>query len=273
MLLVDTNSQLTLLSIHPSKPLTAEIVTVRSKWRKVCTSHLELQDSFKSFLILFCSAAFYVFLQECHTTLYTSESRSACIASKRNSDDVYLCFGGATLAAMLHSRYEKSKDHRNESILQQITILQRLNSYTKEHIPEYLKYRDNGYMYFPCTEMLTFLVSVDLKTKEMANEQSFNEHGSNLLKVAGDNIEKDRCLLSEFVELLVIKVPEINYMSLESMQNVFKELLRKLCHIRIKELLDLFKQKAVAQKGSAILSGINFRDSLLSQHVDLKSKC
>ena len=206
---MDTNSQLTLLSVHPSEPLAAEIVAVRSKWRKVCTSHLELKNAFKSFLILFSSAAFDVFLQECHSTLQATESHSASLTPERDSDNVYLRFGGATLAAMLHSRYDKVRDHKNEGVSQEITILQRLNSYTKEHIPEYLKYRDNGYMYFPCTEMLPFLISVDLKTNEKANEQSFKEHGSNLLKVAGDNIEKDGSLLSGFVELLVVKVPEI----------------------------------------------------------------
>ena len=56
----------------------------------------------------------------------------------------------------------------NEGISQQITTL---NSYTKEHIPEYLRYRDNGYMYFPCKEMLPFLISVDLK-KQMRRVSS-----------------------------------------------------------------------------------------------------
>ena len=92
---------------------------------------------------------------------------------------------------MLHLRYDRNRENKNESVSQQITILQRLNSYTKEHIPEYLQYRDNGYMYFPCEEMLPFLISADLKTKELTNDQSFQQHGSNLIHVASDNIEKD----------------------------------------------------------------------------------
>ena len=53
MLLVDTNSQLTFLSVHLSEPLAAEIVTVRSKWNRVCNSRLELRNAFKNF-VLFC---------------------------------------------------------------------------------------------------------------------------------------------------------------------------------------------------------------------------
>jgi len=38
-------------------------------------------------------------------------------------------------------------------------MLQKLSVHLPEekaHIPEYLKYRDEGYMYFPCPEMLPF---------------------------------------------------------------------------------------------------------------------
>ena len=53
------------------------------------------------------------------------------------------------------------------------TILQWLNSYTEEHIPDYLEYMDNGHMYFPCPEILPFLTAVDLSTRESAYEASF----------------------------------------------------------------------------------------------------
>ena len=173
MLLVDTISPLTLqCALHSSEPLAAEIVSVRSKWSRVCNSNLKLKDAFKNFLILFCSAAFDVFLKECHSVMHATGNPPTSATPQRDSDDVYLCFGGATLAAMLHLRYDKNKEQKNESV-SQIAILQRLNLYTKEHIPEYLQYRDNGYMYFPCKEMLTFLIAVYLRTKEMANDQSF----------------------------------------------------------------------------------------------------
>ena len=100
--------------------------------------------------------------------------------------------------------------------------------------------------YFPCKEMLPFLIAVDLKTKEMANDQSLQQHGLNLIKIASDNMEKDNSLLLGFIELLVIKVPEINYMTIESMEAIHKELVRKLSHTCIQEYLDSFKQRAVA---------------------------
>ena len=45
-----------------------------------------------------------------------------------------------------------------------------------------------------------------------------------------DNIEKDRSLLSDFIELLVVKVSETCYMSIDVIEGVYKELVRKLCH-------------------------------------------
>ena len=54
--------------------------------------------------------------------------------------DTYLRFGGAALASMLHLKYDKLKsvkfdDKHTLQISEEITILQRINSYTKEHIP------------------------------------------------------------------------------------------------------------------------------------------
>jgi len=51
----------------------------------------------------------------------------------------------------------------------EISILQKLSVHLQEektHIPMYLKYRDEGYMYFPIPEMLPLLKAVDVKTKE-----------------------------------------------------------------------------------------------------------
>ena len=127
-------------------------------------------------------------------------------------------------------------------------------------------------MYFPCQEMLPFLTMVDLKTKESANEESFRQHGSELLHVLCNKVEKDTTLWSSFCELLGAKVDEIDHLSLESIDTLFKELVCKLCHTRVQEFLDSFKQNAIAQTGSATLSGVNLRDYLLSHHVNLKSE-
>ena len=79
MLLVDTNAQLTHLSLHPSDPLAVEIITVRSKWRKVCSSRLEVKEAFKNYLILFYSSAYDASLQECHSVLHAGDNPSLSV--------------------------------------------------------------------------------------------------------------------------------------------------------------------------------------------------
>ena len=202
------------------------------------------------------------------------EKEAAEISEDRK--DAYLRFGGAALATMLHLRYGKMRaenvdNHKKRQISEEITILQRINSYTKEHIPDYLKYRDNGHMYFPCLEMLPFLTAVDLSTQENVNEAGFKEHGAELLHIVSTTLERASHLKSLFVELLVIKVPEFDDLSQVSINNVFSELVRKLSNTRINEFIDSFKQTTAASKGMATLAGQNLRDSLLSHHVNLKT--
>jgi len=75
-----------------------------------------------------------------------------------------LLFGAAAFASM---RYNKIKGAKfNEEHTADLTILQCINSYTKEH-PKH--------MYFPCPEMIHFLTGVDLTTKQSAG---FKEHSS-----------------------------------------------------------------------------------------------
>lgn len=202
------------------------------------------------------------------------EKEAAEISEDRK--DAYLRFGGAALATMLHLRYGKMRaenvdNHKKRQISEEITNLQRINSYTKEHIPDYLKYRDNGHMYFPCLEMLPFLTAVDLSTQENVNEAGFKEHGAELLHIVSTTLERASHLKSLFVELLVIKVPEFDDLSQVSINNVFSELVRKLSNTRINEFIDSFKQTTAASKGMATLAGQNLRDSLLSHHVNLKT--
>jgi len=58
----------------------------------------------------------------------------------------------------------------------------------------------------------------------------------------------------------------------KSVDSVFKEFVRKLCHTRVQKFLDSFKQQSAAHKGLATFAGQNLQDSLLSHHVNLKSK-
>jgi len=105
---------------------------------------------------------------------------------------------------MLKTRYSKirSSDCANkDQVSLKITMLQKLSVHLpeeKSHIPEYLKYRDKGYMHFPCPEMLSFLKVVNLKTKKHVNPESFAELGSDLLKKIGEMMENDTKPLASF---------------------------------------------------------------------------
>ena len=70
-------------------------------------------------------------------------------------------------------------------------------------------------------------------------------------------------LRSMYLAILQAKVPESAHMKDKSLDGVFKEFVRKLCHTRVQEFLDSFKQQNAAHKGSATLAGQNLRDSLL----------
>ena len=65
----------------------------------------------------------------------------------------------------------------------------------KSLIPAHFKYRDEGYMYFPCSEILPFLKAVDVKTKEHPNISIFSEFGANLVRTFSDFVENNSELL------------------------------------------------------------------------------
>jgi len=271
--LLKCNQELTAMGLHPSDPLAEKVVSVRAQWNRICIPYSLSQNEKKKFVMLYSSAVFNYFLRQCHRILQKEQETTEI---SEDGKDTYLRFGGAALATMLHLRYDKMRasnldDEKRRHVSEEITILQRINSYTKEHIPDYLRYRDNGHMYFPCPEMLPFLTAVDLSTQESANEASFKEHGAEMLHVVSDTLQKANHLKFLFVDLLVIKVPEFDDLSQISINNVYCELVRKLSNTRINEFIDSFKQRAAASKGMATLAGQNLRDSLLSHHVNLKT--
>ena len=78
-----------------------------------------------------------------------------------DGDDVYFRFGGATLASMLHNRYEdikKCSQDRHGVLTQEIKLLHIMNTREKSSLPPYLKYRDRGYMYTPDMAFIPFSV-------------------------------------------------------------------------------------------------------------------
>ena len=70
----------------------------------------------------------------------------------------------------------------------------------KNHIPEELKYRDRGYMYFPSKELLTFLRGLD--NKESANEATYRTYGPEMIDVAVKQLEATQEFLQQFMDLI-----------------------------------------------------------------------
>ena len=107
-----------------------------------------------------CTIFFY---SECPSSsrkrLLESRSTSDTSASA-DSDDVLYHFCGAALASMLHFRYQLIRTcplEKKDAVSQEISLLQSVNSKEKSHIPNYLQYRDRGFMYFPSEQFLPFL--------------------------------------------------------------------------------------------------------------------
>ena len=53
--------------------------------------------------------------------------------------------------------------------------------------------------------------------------------------------------------------------------NVYQEMVRKLCNTRIQEFLSSQKQRMASEKGHASTTGQNLRDALLTHHTNLHS--
>ena len=59
-----------------------------------------------------------------------------------------------------------------------------INAKNKAGMPDYLKYRDKGYMYSPDPMFIPFFRAVDECIKSVVNEKGFKEHGDQLVKVS-----------------------------------------------------------------------------------------
>ena len=107
-----------------------------------------------------------------------------------DGDDVYHRFGGGAICSMLKLRYKElkncSRTNRNALSIQ-VCMLQAMNLKDKSGIPDYLKYRDRGYMYFPHSSLIPFLRGIDTVVKKCVNEDKFCEHGDDLIKVQSNH--------------------------------------------------------------------------------------
>ena len=127
-------------------------------------------------------------------------------------------------------------------------------------------------MYFLCVELLPNLKAVDIATKQEINNTSFSQQGSEMLTSIVEKVNGNPNLQSLFLSTVVTKVPNFDDLPFTTVDVLFKDLVQKSTHIRVQEYLDAFKNKGTAHKGKATLAGQNLRDSLLTHHINLKSK-
>ena len=205
------------------------MVSVRSEWNKVCSAYSIDSDTARTFLISFCGLIYDDLLKQCQIVIRPSPT-SATPMPTEDTDDVYYRFGGAAIAAMFKVRYDKIRSSNcadKDQVSMEISILQKLSIHLEEdktHIPAYLKYRDKGFMYFPIPEMLPLLKAVDVKTKELANNDSFAELGSDMIKKVADSLENNTDFLTMFSGILIVKVPEIITLPFAKLNGLFTEL-------------------------------------------------
>ena len=95
--------------------------------------------------------------------------------------------------------------------------------------------------------------------------------GKHLIEVATERVKNNSELRETYTETLLTIFDSIEGMT-NTVDKVYSELTRKLCNTRLAEFVDSFKQIEASKVGSATLSGLNLRDTLLHDHVNLKTQ-
>ena len=127
-------------------------------------------------------------------------------------------------------------------------------------------------MYFPCQELIPFLQDVDVAVKAVCNETGFKKYGSSLVHETVKFVHSGTKLKEKFDELLQNIFDTTDCFKSSAMDDVFSEFVSKLTNTRIQEFLSSFKSTTAMKKGTASVSGQNLRDTLLTQHVNSKSR-
>lgn len=92
-----------------------------------------------------------------------------------------------------------------------------------------------------------------------------------LVKVTTAELIQQKVLFDCFIDALSKRVKDIDKES-EAISVVYNEFSRKLCNTRLNEFVVVHKQLAAVKEGKASLTGQNLRDTLLTQHVQLRSR-
>ena len=175
-----------LTEINLDKQLSKSLKVLRTKWLDFCKASGFPVPVSNPVTITLSSTIYNTLIT--YINLKGEESEKPTEAMSFDGDDVYYRFGGAAICEMLHLRYEQIKTapfSKKDSISQEITILQAINCKDKSTIPNYLKYRDLGFMYFPHPTFIPLLRNLDTTLKEVVNPSGMEKYGSSLIKVTG----------------------------------------------------------------------------------------
>ena len=177
-----------LTSINLDESVQHTVAALRMQWLDFCDINgLPVPDS--NVVMMTISSAIYELLleqTESFKNSLTTDHDITQISIATDGDDVYFRFGGAALCDMLHLRYQQIKnctDMQRDKLSQEITVLQAMNMKDKTNLPQYLQYRDRGFMYFPDFSFIPFLRTIDETVKEIINMNSLEKDGSDLIKV------------------------------------------------------------------------------------------
>ena len=117
-------------------------------------------------MISFCAAVFDNLLIRICTLLSGTDRESIStdkVQLEHESDDVHLRFCGPALAGMYQERYKKMKSKTNkhkDDVSKELTVLDWVRM-DKTVLPESLKYKDEGGMYFLHLSFIPFVRAVD----------------------------------------------------------------------------------------------------------------
>ena len=168
----------------------SSLVTLREDWLKFIEKCEKPIRDCNKIIIILSSITYDILMRKVHQESSAQDKSSTSLArvhENSDTDDVYYRFGGASISDMIHLRYKKMKEVKNEekqvTIQKEISLLQYMNTKEKIAMPEYLQYRDSGYMYSPDPKFIPFFRLVDTTVKEIVNSKGFEEHGSALIKV------------------------------------------------------------------------------------------
>ena len=161
----------------------------RDAWLQFCAANDTPVPKSNPVMITISSIMYRVMLERVaryQESLTTDHDATAIASDYKDGDDVYYRFGGAVIWEMLKLHYQKIRscsDEQRDQLSQKICILQAMNTKDKSNIPDYLKYRDRGFMYFPHSSFIPFLRAVDDIVKGVVNSNGLEENGHNLIKV------------------------------------------------------------------------------------------